>query len=939
MFTNLRLQAKIIITAITISLFYILVLALIGYFSYLNQYEKAAASIADEMRQDVKYKLESKLDIGLTNALSASANKDLIKAVEFGDKAFTNQILNRVSDTHKKLIGQTTKIHIHTPENHSFLRSWKSKNGDSLQSFRFGVQKVIDEKKAIKVMELGRAGLAIRGIVPLFSGSDRYLGSLEYIISTTSLAKDYKKDDKRYLLLLNSEALKISTKAKDNTKVGSYVIASKKGYDPEAIKMAQTMDWDALNKNGWITHNGYLITQIKTQDLRGKMVGTQIIAEPEIHLAEVADSILASTLENIISNLVVVILMVLILISVIRSSVIKPVKCLQKAFGEVITKGNFSARVPTNQSADEVNSMSKDFNSLMQNLEQIIQSITSAMGEIKNGNLSTRVDVSAHGELESLKNSVNDTADILESTMSEITRVLSEMEQSNFSVDINHIDSKGSFNEALNSMQQTLKSLKTAVKEINDSVEHMSHSNFSHPVTANLSGDLGALKENLNNALSSLQNGFNSFTSSLTQLSSGDLTTTVDGDYRGQLANLQDIINNSLSNIASMFTEIKITAENARQNVDLVNRGNADLNSRTQNQAASLEETAASSEEITSTVKNSLQNAFEANELAQKAKADANEGSQVMSEAQNAMESIREASAKISDITGLIDSIAFQTNLLALNAAVEAARAGEHGRGFAVVAGEVRNLAQKAADAAKEISDLVSDTTNRINHGSELAERSSEMLSQINDRISTVSQKMDEITRAAEEQSQGMGQINDAISSIDEITQQNTSLVDRVSTSTEEANNQVTRLVELAAAFKVDTQKLSLGTTVQTGDFTFARARRAHRDWRSHMSTLLHTGSTDVDMTKAVDSHSCELGKWLDDIGQKYSNMPEFSSLMEAHDKLHNKINEGLKSLEDNASEIPSDQVAEIEDLSDQVIQAINNLEKAVANNTDQISS
>jgi len=194
--------------------------------------------------------------------------------------------------------------------------------------------------------------------------------------------------------------------------------------------------------------------------------------------------------------------------------------------------------------------------------------------------------------------------------------------------------------------------------------------------------------------------------------------------------------------------------------------------------------------------------------LALALKTKAENGAQVMQQTIKAMVGIREASEKINDIVGLIDSIAFQTNLLALNAAVEAARAGDHGRGFAVVAGEVRSLAQKSADAASDIKRLIGHTTEQISSGSELVEASGAALDDINHGIDSVSQLVAGIAEAANDQSKGIGQVNIAISSIDSTTQQNAALVEETSANTETLRENSQRMQQAVSRFNL-TKKLS----------------------------------------------------------------------------------------------------------------------------------
>jgi methyl-accepting chemotaxis protein len=244
--------------------------------------------------------------------------------------------------------------------------------------------------------------------------------------------------------------------------------------------------------------------------------------------------------------------------------------------------------------------------------------------------------------------------------------------------------------------------------------------------------------------------------------------------------------------------------------------GNLDLSSRTEQQAGSLEETAASTEELTSTVKQNRERANQANQLALSAAEVAVKGGVVVSQVVTTMDSINGSSKKIVDIIGVIDGIAFQTNILALNAAVEAARAGEQGRGFAVVATEVRNLAQRSANAAKEIKTLINDSVEKVAVGAKLVNQAGVTMDEIVTSVKHVTDIMAEITLASGEQSSGIEQIHQAINQMDEVTQQNAALVEEAAATAKSLEEQAKNLVQIVAVFRLTEEQSAIASSKET---------------------------------------------------------------------------------------------------------------------------
>ncbi|MFM0480707.1 methyl-accepting chemotaxis protein [Paraburkholderia strydomiana] len=287
------------------------------------------------------------------------------------------------------------------------------------------------------------------------------------------------------------------------------------------------------------------------------------------------------------------------------------------------------------------------------------------------------------------------------------------------------------------------------------------------------------------------------------RIAAGDLSEAIEVKSRNEIGRLFAGIKRMQESMASMVTAVRSSTESIDTGAREIAMGNTDLSQRTEQQAASLQETASSMEQLTGTVRQNAENARQASQLAVNASDIATRGGEVVSQVVTTMQGIASSSSKVVDIIGVIEGIAFQTNILALNAAVEAARAGEQGRGFAVVAGEVRSLAQRSASAAKEIKELIGDSTDKVQSGSALVGRAGTTMDEIVQAVRRVTDIMGEISAASEEQSGGIEQVNRAVVQMDEVTQQNAALVEEAAAAAGSLEDQTRQLQAVLSGWKV----------------------------------------------------------------------------------------------------------------------------------------
>ena len=473
---------------------------------------------------------------------------------------------------------------------------------------------------------------------------------------------------------------------------------------------------------------------------------------------------------------------------------------------EQTVSGGLTNRIDATQYPDGfLKDISEGMNKL---LEAVIGPLNMAANYVDNlskGVIPAEITTEYKGDFNIIKNNLNACGIAIKSLVADGNLLAKAAEAGDLSARADATKHLGEYRKVIEGLNATLDAIIEPLNMAANSVEEIARGDIPQQITNHYNGDFNKIKDNLNTCFSAI-NALVADTKMLSDAAGeGNVSVRADPDQHfGDFRKIVEGVNNTLEMIVGPIATVKMSIETINTAAKEIAQGNSDLSRRTEDQAASLEKTAASMEELSSTVKQNADNAKQANQLATAASDVAVKGSVVVSEVVTTMANINQSAKKIEDIISVIDGIAFQTNILALNAAVEAARAGEQGRGFAVVAGEVRNLAQRSASAAKEIKVLITESVNNTNVGTVQVEKAGNTMHEIVTSVKRVTDIIAEISAASQEQSVGIEQVNEAIMKMDDVTQQNTALVEEAAAAAESLMDQADELMKAVSVFKLD---------------------------------------------------------------------------------------------------------------------------------------
>ena len=758
--------------------------------------------------------ITKKAEIGLTNAIGIVHSPEIHQAIVNENTAQLSALLSTVADEYRQLSDlKNIKLHFTNENMQSFFKSWLPLNKQKISdlSNRGYLKTIAQEQKPMVAYAVSSAGFNIKSIMPIFE-NQRYEGAVEFIQGVGSIRRDFGLKNQQYLLAISTEyALsgdEFRAKNANNIPISNdkaWVVGNNKQFSMENsgkhIELLRSIDLNRLFEQGYLVTSTHFHVAKPQYDNSQKRIGFHIVTEDIAQYQADIEQQLAVAESVFYGILISVIVLMILVTALLWILIIIPIRNTQHTMEQAVKDSDLFTRIHT-YGNDEIKQMAQAYNRQSTMAQIAISEINTAMEEIVAGRLDYQITFPFQSDFGMLKERINQTSQSLNTTFGNIAQLMQDLQQGQFDKPHQH-ELQGAYAQVVDDCVSAMQRLSAVFSEINQVMSFAARGKFDERIQDFSEGNIKTLQVTINDSLELIQSGFSDIVAAASRMAKGNLSQPMSHQYEFTLEEAKQAINGSIEGLNAALSQIKDVSLQVSEGVQSVAEGTQNLNQRTQEQAASLEETSSAMEQTTAQIRSNLDNTQIARQIAQNQSGVLQEANGVMQETKTSMSNIQTASDQIKEITAIIDSIAFQTNLLALNAAVEAARAGEHGRGFAVVAGEVRNLAGKSADAAKQIGTLVEQTSGAIRIGVNQVDKVGSSLEEITVETQKMLDIVSEVFQASQEQAHGVDEVNKAITQIDGVTQQNAALVEETTATTETLLDSVETLQSAVSSFEL----------------------------------------------------------------------------------------------------------------------------------------